>query len=74
MGKGEGLGNQDRTKVCVQDESWGKGFREKTGVRRGRVEGLRPVTPPPPGKKACSKTYQWEGRAGKLWRTEEGEL
>ena len=30
MGKGEGLGNQDRTKVRVQDESWGKGFREKT--------------------------------------------
>ena len=30
MGKGEGLGNQDTTKVRVQDESWGKGFRKKT--------------------------------------------
>lgn len=29
MGKGERLGNQDGTRVCVQDEMSGNGFRDK---------------------------------------------
>ena len=39
MGKGEGLGNQDRTKVRVQDELWARGLGKRHRGLQGTCRG-----------------------------------